>query len=99
MIILKIVFNVLPEKYRELEQTLLSMSSDLYKKTDCSQCDLWHDSKDENRLSMVSHWENQKDLDAYLRSDKFRALMGTKILLRTPPSVSISSVMSRATRL
>lgn len=94
MVILKITLNVLPEKYRELEQTLLSMNSNLCKKTDCKQSDLWRDSKDENRLYMVSRWENRKTLDAYLRSDKFSALMGTKILLRTPPSVSIDSVVS-----
>ena len=94
MVILKITFNVLPEKYKELEQTLLSMSSDLCKKSGCKQADLWRDSKDENRLYMVSNWENRKKLDDYLRSDKFSALMGTKILLRTPPSVSIDSVVS-----
>ncbi len=94
MIILKIVFNVLPGKYRELEQTLLSMNSDLYKKSGCKQADLWRDLKDENRLYKISSWENRTTLDAYLRSDKFSALMGTKILLRTPPSVSIDSVVS-----
>jgi quinol monooxygenase YgiN len=99
MIILNITLNVLPEKYKELEQTLFSMNSDLCKKAGCKQADFWRDSKDENQLHMVSHWENQKELDAYLRSDSFSALMGTKILLRTPPSVSISEVMNRATRL
>ena len=94
MIILKIVFNVLPEKYKELEQTLFSMSSDLCKKSGCKQADLWCDSKDENRLYKISIWDNRTTLDAYLRSDKFSALMGTKILLRTAPSVSIDSVMS-----
>ena len=94
MDILKITLNVLPEKYRELEQTLLSMSSDLCKKAGCKQADLWRNLKDENRLYLVSSWENRKALDTYLRSDKFSALMGTKILLRTAPSVSIDSVMS-----
>ena len=95
MIILKIVFNVLPEKYGELQQTLLLMSSDLCKKSGCKQADLWRDSKDENRLYKISSWENRTTLDAYLRSDNFSALMGTKILLRTSPSVSIDSVVSR----
>jgi len=94
MIILKIVFNVLPEKYKELEQTLFSMSSDLCKKSGCKQADLWRDSKDENRLYKISSWENRTTLDAYLQSDNFSALMGTKILLRTPPSISIDSVVS-----
>jgi quinol monooxygenase YgiN len=94
MIVLKIVFNVLPEKYLELEQTLLSMSSDLYKISGCKQADLWRDSRDESRLYKISSWENRTALDAYLQSDKFSALMGTKLLLRTPPSVTIDSVVS-----
>ena len=94
MVNLKITFNVLPEKYKELEQTLLSMSSDLYKISGCKQADLWRDSKDENRLYMVSQWENREKLDAFLRSDKLSALMGTKILLKTLPSVSIDAVVS-----
>ena len=94
MVILKITFNVLPEKYKELEQTLWSMSSGLYKISGCKQADLWRDSKDENRLYMVSRWENREKLDAFLGSDKLSALMGTKILLKTMPSVSIDAVVS-----
>ncbi len=33
-------------------------------------------------------------VDDYLRSDTFSAIMGTKILLRTPPLVTIGSVVS-----
>jgi len=95
MVILKITFNVFPEKYNELEQTLLSMSQDLLKIEGCKQADLWRDSKNENRLFMVSHWENRKKLDDYLKLDAFSALMGSKILLTTSPSIDIESIMSR----
>jgi hypothetical protein len=51
--------------------------------------------KDENRLFALSQWDAREKLDAYLQSDKFSALMGTRILLSAPPSVSIDAVSRR----
>ncbi len=95
MVILKITFNALPEKYNELEQTLYSMSRDLEKMPGFQHAELWRDSKKNDRLYMTSHWEDRQKLDDYLRLDAFSALMGSRILLATPPSVAIDSVMSR----
>ncbi len=95
MVILKISFNALPEKYNELEQTLYSMSRDLEKMPGCQHAELWRDSKKGNLLYMASHWEDRQKLDDYLRMDAFSALMGSRILLATQPSIAIDSVMSQ----
>jgi len=95
MVVLKVTLNALPEKRRELEQTLLSMVSRLRKVAGCEEAEGYRDLKDENRLFVLSQWELREKLDAYLRSDKFSALLGTRILLRAPPSVSIDVVSRR----
>ncbi len=95
MVILKITFNALPGKYNELEQTLYSMSRDLEKMPGFKDAELWRDSKKDNWLYMISQWEDRHKLDDYLRMDAFSALMGSRILLATQPSISIDSVMSR----
>jgi quinol monooxygenase YgiN len=95
MVILKVTLNALPDKRRELEQTLLSMVTRIRKVVGCEEAEGYRDLKNENRFFVLSQWEFREKLDAYLRSDKFSALMGTRILLSAPPSVSIDAVSSR----
>ena len=92
MIILKVTFDALPAKRRELEQTLFSMVASVGKEAGCEKAEACGDLQNENHFFMLLHWENREKLDAYLQSDSFSALMGTRILLSAPPSVSIDTV-------
>ncbi len=83
MIILRIAFDSSPEKLRELKQALSYMISDIRHETSCSKVNAYLDLEDENRVLVLSHWESREELDTYLRSDKFSALLGTRILLRS----------------
>jgi hypothetical protein len=42
---------------------------------------------------LTSQWEGRDVLRRFLRSDEFRALLGTRILLREAPQVSIDEVL------
>jgi len=95
MIVFNVTLTALPEKRKELEQTLLSMVTRIRKVTGCEEAEGYRDLKNENRFFVLSRWEFREKLDAYLRSDKFSALWGTRILLSEPPSVSIDAVSIR----
>jgi quinol monooxygenase YgiN len=97
MIILRIALDASPEKLIELKQALSYMISDIRHETSCSRVNAYLDLENENRILVVSHWESPEELDTYLRSDKFSALLGTRILLRSTLLAFIDKVATRET--
>ena len=95
MVILRLVLNASPEKQRELKQALSYMISDIRQENLCSQANMHVDIEDENRILVLSLWESRESLDNYLRSEKFSALLGTRILLCSPLLAFIDTVAMR----
>jgi len=94
MNILKVVLNALPEKRRELEQAVLGMLPGIRESGGCRQCRIARDLELISCLTVVSRWEERKNLDAFLKSDRFAVLMGTRILLKAPPRVYLEEVVT-----
>ena len=92
MIIAAIEMNVVPEKRRELIQTVHAMNELIRKEKGCLSAGLYTDTEKETRFCLVQEWENQENLDRYLRSDRFAALLGTKGLLCEPLEVKFKVV-------
>jgi hypothetical protein len=84
--------NVLPEKQKEVVQTLLSMIGPMEKELGCLSYSLLCDMKDHNLLSVLEEWENRENLDHHLKSDIFGVLLGTKSLLCNPHGIHIYTV-------
>lgn len=95
MVILRLVMNASPEKQKELKQALSCMISDIRKESLCLQANVCVDVEDENRMLVLSLWESRESLDAYLQSEKFGALLGSRILLRSPLLAFIDTVSMR----
>ena len=92
MIIVRIAMNALPEKQKELMQTLLSMVESTGKEKGCLSHQVFRDIEEENVFSLIDEWETRADLDQHIRSAKFGVLLGTKSLLCEPPEVQIHTV-------
>ncbi len=84
--------NVLPEKQKEVLQTLLSLTQQSAKEKGCLRYGIYRDIEDENVFNLISEWETRQKLDHYMRSDSFRVLLGTKSLLCEPLKVQIFAV-------
>jgi quinol monooxygenase YgiN len=95
MVILRLVLNASPEKQRELKQALSYMISDIRQESLCSHASVHVDMEDENRMLVLSLWESRESLDDYFRSEKFSALLGTRILLCSPLLAFIDTVTMR----
>ena len=76
--------NVLPEKQKEVMQTLLSMIEPTEKENGCLSYEAFLDIEDNNVFSLIEGWENREDLKQHLRSDRFGVQLGTKSLLNEP---------------
>ena len=93
MIIAKIIMNALPEKRKEVFQTLLSMIEILRQEKGCRSCQVFQDIEDENVFSVVQKWETREDLEHHMRSDRFSVLLGTNILLKEQQDIRIHTVL------
>jgi len=92
MIFVTVTMNVLPEKRKELLQTVHPLIALIREEKGCISCRLFKDDEDENSFALIEEWENQEDLDNHLRSDRFGVLLGAKSLLREPHEIKINTV-------
>lgn len=92
MIVVQITLQVLPEKQKEVAQTLLSLMAQIEREAGCLNYALLCDMTDKNLLCVLEEWENREKLDQYLRSDMFGVLLGTRSLLHQSHGIHIYTV-------
>lgn len=92
MNVIRTVMNVLPEKQKEVLQTLLSLIEPQGKENGCLSYGIFCDIKDKNIFNMISEWETRQHLDNYMRSVRFSVLLGTKSLLWEPLKIQVFTV-------
>jgi len=92
MIIVRIIMNVLPEKQKEVMQTLLSMIESPGKDSGYLSYGIFCDIEDKNVFNLISEWETREDLNDHIKSYRFSVLLGTKSLLCEPPQIEIHTV-------
>ena len=92
MIIVKIMMNALPEKRKEVLQTLLSMIAAIRQEKGCRSCQGFQDIEDESVFSLIGEWETLEDLENHIRSDRFGVLLGSNILLNENQEIQIHTV-------
>ena len=92
MILVRIIMNVLPQKQKEVMQTLLSMIEPAGKEKGCLGYDLFCDIDGKTVFNLIEEWETREDLDHHIRSERFSVLLGTKSLLAKPLEINIHTV-------
>lgn len=88
----RIDMNVLPEKQKEVVQTLLSLTVPMSKVAGCLSYALLCDMKNKSRLCVLEEWENREKLEHHLKSDLFGVLLGTKSLLHQAHGINIYTI-------
>jgi quinol monooxygenase YgiN len=61
MIVVRITMHVLPEKQKELVQTILSMVGTMEKAAGCLSYALFCNMEDQNLLNLLEEWQTRKD--------------------------------------
>jgi quinol monooxygenase YgiN len=90
--IVRITMNALLVKRTEVMQTLLSMIEPTENERGCLSCHIFRDIEDKNGFGLIVKWETRKDLDDYIKSNRFGVLLGTKSLLCEPAQIEIHTV-------
>ena len=92
MIIVRITMTVIPEKQKEVMQTLLSMIETAGAEKGCLNYEVFCDIENKAAFNLIEEWETRKDLDDHIKSDRFSVLLGTKSLLCEPQQIEIHTV-------
>lgn len=92
VIVSRIIMNALPEKQKEILQTLLSLIGDPEEAKDALNYGIFSDIEDQNIFNLISEWETRRHLDDHIQSDKFSVLLGTKSLLVEPLKIQIFTI-------
>jgi len=92
MIVVRIIMNVLPEKQKEVMQTLLSMIETAGKEKGCLSYDVFRDIDGKTVFNLIEEWKTREDMDSHIRSERFSVLLGTKSLLTKPLEIKIHTV-------
>ena len=92
MVVFRAIMNVLPEKQKEVRQTLLALIDRPEMGEGCLSNGVSSDIGDDNIFYLISEWETRRHLEKFLRSDGFSVLLGTKSLLTEPLKIDILTV-------
>ena len=92
MILLRITMNALPEKQKEVVQTLISILSSMEKEKGCASYSLLSDMMDKNRFYLFEEWESREMLNRHFKSNIFGVLLGARSLLCQPHGIKIYTV-------
>jgi len=92
MIVVRMIMNVLPDKHKEVMQTLLSMIESPGKDSRYLSYGIFCDIENKNVFNLISEWETRNDLDDHIKSYRFSVLLGTKSLLCEPLEIQIFTV-------
>ncbi|RJP93910.1 MAG: antibiotic biosynthesis monooxygenase [Desulfobacteraceae bacterium] len=93
MNVIRTIMNAIPEKQKEVLQTLLSLVVSPGKGKGCRRYGIYTDVEDSNVFSLISEWETRQHLDQYVRSDGFSVLLGIKSLLIEPMEIQILTIL------
>ncbi|WP_228721465.1 putative quinol monooxygenase [Desulfosediminicola ganghwensis] len=94
MIIIRTILNTLPEKKREVLQTLLAMVEAPANDNGLLSYGIYTDIGNNNIFNLISEWETRGHMNDHLNSDTFSVLLGTQSLLLKPIEIQILNVSS-----
>jgi quinol monooxygenase YgiN len=96
MILVIIRMRVIPEKKRELSQTISLLSCSIRMEKGCRRCDFCQNVEWENELWLLEEWDTRENLMNHLKSDRFRILRGAMNLLQEPYEMMFHTVFNPA---
>jgi len=95
MLVAFVECQVKPDKKSEFVRTAENFAAKLRLLPGCLECRLMADCEVRGLYTILSRWEDGVRLRAFMASNEFRALLGTRILLHDPPRVSVDEVLRR----
>lgn len=77
------------DKRKEIVQTLNGISEQIRLKKGCLNAKNYQDIDNEDIFYLVEEWETQQDMDVFMKSQLFAALLGIQTILEEKPEINI----------
>jgi quinol monooxygenase YgiN len=86
--------RILPAPHRRAEvlQIFESIQGPVLAQPGCAACHIYEEQGPEQAVVLVERWESQADLEAHLRSESYRRILGAIELSGGPPEVCFDHV-------
>ena len=98
MILVIIRMQVIPEKRKELSQTIVSLIGSLRAEKGCLRCDFCQGVENVNELRILEEWDTWENFNNHLKSEHFKILRGAMNLLQEPYEMIVHTVAARKKR-
>ncbi len=95
MILIIIRMKVIPEKRKELSQTIVSLIGSIRTEKGCKRCDFCRSMEDENELCLLGEWDSRENLVSHLKSGRFSVFRGAMNLLEEPYEMVFHTVFRK----
>lgn len=92
MILVTAKLHAAPEKRLELGQFLQGILSEIRKEKGCREASASQSLEDKNILMLLLRWVSAESFSAFRHSNKFKALLGSKILLQDKQEIEFETV-------
>jgi len=91
MLKMTVIAQVKPEKQQEFRHAISSLySAREEEEKGLKKSTLYQEVDDPRGFRLITEWETQKDLEEYLRAEKFRVLLGAFQVLYAKPEMQYS---------
>lgn len=92
MFLLKIVVAIKPQKRTEFLQTMNSLILTAPPEEGCTKRAVYQRHNDENAYCYVQTWDAKEKLEAHVRTDRFKALLGAMQVLGEVKELSMDTL-------
>jgi quinol monooxygenase YgiN len=81
-----------PERRAEILRVFRAVQGPVLAQPGCTACRIYEEQGPEQAVVLVERWESQAALEAHLRSEMYRRILGAIELSNDPPEVSFDHV-------
>jgi quinol monooxygenase YgiN len=92
MVLVIIRIKVLPEKRRELSQTIHLLIGRLSAEQGCRRYDFCENAEKKNQFFLLEEWDTLENLMNHLKLEQFKILRGVLNLLQEPYEMTFNTV-------
>ena len=92
MVIGTVRIPLTPERRVELLEVLRSVKGPIETQPGCAACHIYEEQCPESAVVLVARWESQAALEAHIRSEVYRRVLGAIELAAGPPEVCFEEV-------
>lgn len=92
MVIGTVRFLPPPSRRLDVLEILTSIQGPVLTQPGCAACHIYEEQGDDPAIVLVERWESEQALEAHIRSDEYRSILGALELSGSPPEVSFDYV-------